>query len=161
MGAMCLGSAVLATGSIGLYRQPWFMVPGVLMFGFAAVASAIPLVTREVALRVDETGIGDDSFMVPWVDVLWLEVRDRYVWIAQGELRELTPEDFDDIEEYRPGVEPVSLRMRGMPIAGTRFRRNRFDAAVRAYAPRVASTAPHTYPQDETPGSAQGGSRSA
>jgi hypothetical protein len=146
-GAMFLGFTALTLGSMGLYREPWFMVPGVLLFGFGAVATGIMLVKREVALRVDETGIGSDSEMMPWADVLWLEVDKKYVWIASGELRELTPQDFDDEEDFRPGVEPVKVHLHGIPMAGTRFRRDLFDAAVLAYSPRVAGTAPHTYPQ--------------
>lgn len=83
--------------------------------------------------------------MTPWDEVLSLEVRERRVWIVQGELRELSPEDFDDPEEFRPGVGPDSLRMRGLPVSGCRFRRDRFDAAVRAFAPRVADAVPYTY----------------
>ncbi|GIH08007.1 hypothetical protein Rhe02_60740 [Rhizocola hellebori] len=146
MGAMFFGCTALTLGSMGLYREPWFMVPGVLLFGIGAVGTGIMLIKREVALRVDETGIGDDSEVVPWNDVLWLEVDKRYVTIASGELRELTPQDFDDEADFRPGLEPVRLHLRGLPIAGTRFRRHLFDAAVRAYSPRVAGTAPRTYP---------------
>lgn len=144
-GSFFLGCAVLAVGSVGLWRQPWVMVPGLLFFGFGAVAGAIPLLQRQVTLRVDDTGIGDDRDMTSWDEVLWLEVRDRRVWIVQGELRELSPEDFDDPEDFRPGVEPVSLSMRGLSVSGCRFRRDHFDAAVRAYAPRVADTPPYTY----------------
>jgi hypothetical protein len=83
--------------------------------------------------------------MTAWDEVLWLEVHDRCVRIVQGELRALSLEDFDAPEDFRPGMEPVSLRTRGLPVSGCRFRRDRFDAAVRAYAPRVADTAPYTY----------------
>jgi hypothetical protein len=149
LGAMCLGCAVLTAGSVGLYREPWYMVPGVLFFGFGTVATAVPLVRREVAMRVDGTGIGDDKAMVPWDAVLWLDVDDRYVWIATGEVRELTPEDFDDVGDFHPGRQANPLYLRGLPHRGTRFRRDRFDMAVREYSPRVAGTAPHTYPQQE------------
>lgn len=137
---MALGCAVMTWGAmLGFRESPIVSVLGVLMFGFMTVVLAYPIVTRAVAITVDDRGVGfGDGTIQPWSEITSVRIersgRHRVVALRFEQWEETDPDEVDE-DDPEPGWHLASMQYTHKAISGWRLDESRFWPVVNRYLP--------------------------